>query len=1454
MTNRLEINSSENSNVETYAFPLSFAQQRLWFLQRLYPDSSTYNIPTALRLRGGLDSTALQKSIDHLIERHEVLRTTFSMREGEAVQIVHPTLPVSISKTDLRDIEASRREETLRGLIQFDAGQPFDLDRGPLLRVKLIQIADDEHVLVLNLHHIVSDGWSMDVMFRELSVLYQGYCGRKPISLPDLPIQYADYSVWQRNWLQGANLDQQLSYWRKQLDGLSTLQLPFDQPRPAVQNYRGANQSLEIPPHLYEAIKNLSQREGATLFMTLLAAFQTLLYRYCGQQDIVVGSPIAGRTRQETEGLIGFFVNTLVLRTDLSNNPPFRKLLARVRQVALDAYDHQDIPFEKLVEELHPERNPSISPLFQVMFVFQNNANRPLEFKDLSVEPIRTDSQVAKFDLSLTLSEREGKLRASLNYNTDLFDASTIERLVGHFQTLLEGIIANPDQPISQLPLLTGREKHQLLVEWNDTKTDFPKDKCIHQLFEEQVEKTPDAIAVVFENQQLTYRELNQRANQLAHFLQKLGVGPEVLVGICLERSLDMIVALLAILKAGAAYVPLDPSYPKDRLEFMLQDANASILLTQKSLAELLPAANARLVFLDEVDRQAVTPDLTDQANLTAQLSPNHTAYVIYTSGSTGTPKGTLVSHYNVVRLFQATQAWFGFNPNDTWTLFHSYGFDFSVWEIWGALLHGGKLVIVPQEITRSPQEFAALLIRHQVTVLNQTPSAFRQLIPVLTGDNGHDPIALRYVIFGGEALELQSLNPWFDRFGEDPTKLINMYGITETTVHVTYRPITRADAASGAGSVIGKPIPDLRVYLLDPYQCLVPIGVAGEIYVGGAGVAKGYLGRNALTAERFITDPFSEDPQAKLYRSGDLARWLPNGELEYLGRIDNQVKIRGFRIELGEIETVLTDYPSVQQAVVIAREDSPGDKRLAAYVVTVDGSTISTHDLRSFLQHKLPDYMVPSAFVFLDSLPLTANGKLDRKALPAPDHSRPELDDTFAAPRTPVEDILANIWSEVLKLDKVGVHDNFFHLGGHSLLATQVVSRINTSFQIDLPLRYLFETPTIAGLADSVQGSMAIAKESPGVRSIVPVPRSNNTPLSFAQERLWFLDRLNPDSPTYNVPAAFRLSGELNLNALEQSLNEVVRRHEVLRTVFATINGNPVQKILPSLVIALTPIDLSQQPENDREPALQSLLKNEALQPFDLSRGPLIRAQLLRLSPVDHVLALNLHHIVSDGWSMGVLFREISALYRAYCAGKPNPLPEIPIQYADYSVWQRAWLQGETLVQQLSYWRKQLDGLSTLQLPTDHPRPPLQTYRGSSQAIQLSAQLSQAIKGLSQREGVTLFMTLLTAFQTLLCRYCGQNDIAVGTPIAGRTRREIEGLIGFFVNTLVLRADLSNNPTFKELLRQLRETTLEAYTHQDLPFEKLVEELHPERNPSISPLFQVLFVFQNNADSTSGA
>ena len=876
----------------------------------------------------------------------------------------------------------------------------------------------------------------------------------------------------------------------------------------------------------------------------------------------------------------------------------------------------------------------------------------------------------------------------------------------------------------------------------------------------------------------------------------------------------------------------------------MLEDTEAAVLLTQERLIEKLPDHNATIRCLDR-DWGEIAGESQD--NPVPLTTADNLAYVIYTSGSTGIPKGALITHHNVVRLFCASDSWFHFSPDDVWTLFHSYAFDFSVWELWGALLHGGRLVIVSFEMSRSPQEFYELLCREQVTVLNQTPSAFRQLMQAEKSIVEHNRLGLRLVIFGGEALDFQSLKPWFDRHGDQRPQLINMYGITETTVHVTCRVIKESDLHAGMSSLIGVPIPDLELYVLDPYLNLVPVGVAGELYVGGAGVARGYLNRAELTAERFIVSPFRSGE--RLYKTGDLGRYLPNRDIEYLDRIDAQVKMRGYRIELGEIESVLSQHRLVSEAVVLAREEGPGDKQLMAYVVFNLGQMCTASELRSFLKGKLPDYMVPSAFVVLDSLPLTPNGKVDRIALPGPDQNRPALDETFTASRTPVEELLAQIWSDVLKVDKVGVNDNFFDLGGHSLLATQIISRVTNSFQIDIQLRRLFETPTIAGLASSIEASLGIEKDSQRIPPIVPIPRSDEIPLSFAQQRLWFLDRIEPGNPTYNVPAAFRLAGELSVHALEQSLTEIARRHEVLRTIFSTVNGEPVQMILPPSHFSLAYTDLSDRPESEREQALPSMLSKEAERSFDLSRGPLIRAQLLRLASQDHVLFLNMHHIIFDGWSMGVLFRELSELYQAYGLGKPSPLPELAVQYADYSIWQRQWLQGEELDRQLSYWRKQLDGISPLQLPTDRVRPPVQSYQGSSQALDISVQLSEAIKSLSQRENVTLFMTLLAAFQLLLSRYCGQDDIAVGTPIAGRTRQEIERLIGFFVNTLVLRADLSANPTFTELLRQVRETTLDAYTHQDLPFEKLVEELHPERTPSYSPLFQVMFAFQNNAD-----
>ena len=1440
-------NLTISRRAESGLAPLSFAQQRLWFLNQLEPESCVYNERSALRLNGTLNFDALHGAINAIIARHEVLRTTYEMTDGgEPLQRIRAAQVVDLPVIDISEVAEHRQDSEVQRIAANLRERPFDLGKELPLRLALIKLTPSCHVLIEVKHHIASDGWSSGVFTRELAALYNCLNQGLPSPLPELPIQYADYAVWQRKWLQGAVLEKQLAFWKAQLKDIPVLDLATDRPRQALSGNSGTKQTLKLPQTLIDRLRALSKREGATLFMTLLAAFQVLLHRYTGQDDIAVGTPIAGRTRKETEGLIGFFVNTLVLRTKLQGKPSFSELLARVRETALQAYEHQDLPFEKLVEELNPDRNQSQTPLLQAMFVVQNTPRSNLDLSELTVSSVEIESLTAKFDISAAFVELDGEMNLRMEYRTDLFEAATIGRMLGHFRNLLEDIVANPEQRIGELPLLSEAEKHQLLVEWNGTKSNYPADKCIHNLFEEQVEKTPDATAVVLEEEKITYRELNNRANQLAHYLQKHGIDRDVLVGICVERSIEMIVGLLGILKAGGAYVPLDPSYPRERLSIMLDDAQVRVLITQEK--HLSNFENCTAVCLDR-DWRVIASE--SAANPLIQNGSDDLAYVIYTSGSTGKPKGTLISHRNVVRLFGATEAWFHFDASDVWTLFHSYAFDFSVWEIWGALLYGGKLVVVTDESRRSPQEFTELLIEHQVTVLNQTPSAFYQLMPHLMDPKIQKRLDLRLVIFGGEALELLSLKVWFDCYGDEDPQLINMYGITETTVHVTYRPIKRVDIEAKAGSVIGKPIPDLTVYLLDKHRALVPIGVTGEIYVGGAGVAKGYLGRDELTAERFIADPFSDNPQNRLYRSGDLARWLPSGELEYLGRVDDQVKIRGFRIELGEIESVLAQQPNIQQAVVLAREDTPGERRLVAYVVAAPGSDLLVSDVRRLLRQRLPEYLVPSTIISLRSLPLTANGKVDRKALPAPDQSRPELDESHFAPRTPIEEIVVNIWARILKLDKVGVHDNFFDLGGHSLLATQVISRINDAFSIDVQLRRLFETPTVAGLVAAIDACLRTKNNSQSIPPVAPRARICDAPLSFAQQRLWFLDQLDPNSATYNLPAAIRLVGEVDAGALEQSFNEIVRRHEALRTVFTTVDGEPAQTVLSPAPVDLTCVDVSDRPENERESILPDLVREEAAKPFDLSRGPLLRIKLLRLAPQDHILCLNMHHIVSDGWSMGVLFHELSELYKSYALRTPISLPELTVQYADYSVWQRQWLQGEILNRQVSYWRKQLDGVSTLQLPTDRIRPALQTYRGARSTFELPAPLFDALNALSQRQGVTLFMTLLASFELLLSRYCGQSDIAVGSPIAGRTRQEIERLIGFFVNTLVLRADLSANPTFTELLRQVRETTLDAYTHQDVPFEKLVEELHPERSLNHSPLFQVMFAFQNNVDKS---
>ncbi len=1429
---------------EVYLFPTSFAQQRLWFLDQFQPGSPFYNIPVAVRIRGALQPDALERSIQEIVRRHETLRTTFAMIDGEPVQVIHPLMSIALNKVDLQELsEAEREAETYR-LATAEAQRPFNLAQGPLLRATLLKLGEKDHVLLLTMHHIISDGWSMGVFVREMAALYDAFSKGRSSPLPDLSFQYADFTEWQREWMQGEVYEEQLAYWKQKLgDGPPVLDLPADHPRPAVQTARGAKHTRQLPKQLSQALKKLSRQEEATLFMTLLAAFQTLLYRYTGQDDISVGTPIANRNWAEIEALIGCFINTLVMRTDLSGDPTFRELLRRVREVALGAYAHQDLPFEKLVEELNPERDMSRPSLFQVMFILQNV---PMEVelgdgtRGLKLSTLKIDKKTSNFDLTLTMAEEARGLSATIEYNTDLFEAPTIERLLEHFQTLLEAISLDPDQRISTLSLLPEAEKRQLLVEWNATEADYPLEQSIQQLFEAQVEQAPDAVAVVYEGSQLTYGALNRRANQLAHHLRRLGVGPETLVGICVERSMEMVVGVLGVLKAGGAYVPMDPIYPAERLTFMLSDAQVPVLLTQERWKSDLSAPH--VVCLD-TDWESIAQE--SEANPIVTTTPENLAYCIYTSGSTGQSKGVVVSHRSLVNAYLAWAETYQLGSAATSHLqMVSFPFDVCAGDLVRALCSGGKLVLCPRELLLAPEKLYALMRQERIDCAEFVPAVLRSLLQYL--EESEQSLDFMRVLVAGSDIWYASEYEKCLRFCGPQTRLINSFGLTEATIDSTYFESRQLNAAAERIVPIGRPFANTQIYVLDSKLQPVPVGVYGEIYVGGVGLARGYHRRAELTAEKFIPNPFSKVPGARLYQTGDRARYLPDGNIEFAGRSDDQVKIRGFRIEIGEVEAALGKHPDLREAVVVVREDKPGDKRLVAYFVPTQGATLASGELRRFLLEKLPDYMVPSAFVQLEALPLTPNGKIDRRALPAPELSRRELEEDYVAPRTPVEEMLAGIWSRVLGVSQPCIFDNFFVIGGHSLLATQVNSRLRDAFQVELPLRNLFEFPTIASLAEKVELAMA-SRDGLVVPPIRPIPRDQAIPLSFAQERLWFLDQLNPGSPSYNIPEAYRLVGPLKLAALEQSLNEIVRRHEVLRTTFAWGDERPVQVIAPELNLSLPMIDLSGLPEAEREAAVKQLAAEEARRPFDLARGPLLRTTVLRLSEEEHVVLLTIHHIISDDWSTFVYLREMAILYDAFAAGRQSPLPPLAIQYADFAHWQRQWLQGEVLEAQLAYWKQQLSGSPPmLELPTDRPRPAVLSSRGANCSFTLPEALSSAIRELSSQEGVTLFMTLLAAFQTLLYRYSGQDDINVGTPVTNRTRSELEGLIGFFVNTLVMRAELAGEPSFRELLKRVREVALGAYAHQDLPFEKLVYELQPERDLSRSPLFQVMFVMQN--------
>ena len=1419
------------------ALPLSFAQQRLWFVDQLdHAAGAAYHMPVALRLRGRLDRAALQATLDRVVARHESLRTRFINDNGTPRQHIDDAdWGLMLREHDLVALHPDEQAAAIAQISQCEVEQPFDLEHGPLIRGRLLRLGNDHHVLLLTQHHIITDGWSIGVLIQEVSTLYAAFHSGADDPLPPMTLQYADYAVWQRDWLHGDVLANQTAFWKSYLTGApALLSLPHDRPRPAVQSYAGGNVETTIPQQLAARLRELSHRHGATLFMTLLTGWSILLARLSGQDDVVVGTPVANRSRRELEGLIGFFANTLALRLSLTPSMSVSEGLAVAKRATLAAYDHQLLPFDQVVEALQPQRSLSHSPLFQVMLSMTNTpVANTLELPGLQLSAIEQPQSSAQFDLSLSFTDSGDDIVGSLQYASDLFDRSSVEEIGQRLIHVLTAMADDDAQPIGRLPLMGAEERRDILQRFDAAPVASTDDMLIHARFERQAAETPDAVAVEYDGQQLRYAELNARANQLAHRLRAAGVGPDCLVGLCAERSLEMLVGVLGILKAGGAYVPLDPGYPPARLAFLLEDASPVVLLVDGTGAGLLADADVPVLRLDD-DALHVGQSLHNP--VVPGLSPAHLAYVIYTSGSTGQPKGVLVEHRSVINLWQtlSRDVYADVSGAGRIGLNAGLSFDASVQAL-TQLLSGRCVVIVPQDVRRDSAAFARFVHERQLEAVDCTPAQLTQLFEV---DPTWQPPSLRMLLIGGEAIPSAL---WSRLAALDGVVCWNVYGPTECTVDSTG---TRIE---GAQPHIGRPLSNVSVRILDAFGEPVPMGVCGELYIGGVQVARGYWRRDALTAERFIADPFSNMPGARLYRTGDLGRWRRDGSIEYLGRNDQQVKIRGFRIEPGEIEAQLCRLSGVREAAVLVRDDAPGEPRLVAYVVCA-GDVADAAALRRQLAMHLPEPMLPSAFVPLERLPLTANGKLDRAALPAPGGTT-AAQVAYVAPVGVTESSIAAVWQSLLGIERVGRNDHFFELGGHSLLAVKLISQLRETLGVDLSLRQLFAQPVLADFA--VVASQA---RRSALAPITPVDRSAALPLSHAQQRMWFVNRLDSASGrAYHMPIALRIDGVLDRTALQATLDRIVARHEGLRTTFVDVDGNPSQRIdRADCGFTLLQHDLSGLQSDMQSTVLHRVMESEITAPFDLAEGPLIRGRLLCLGEREHVLLITQHHIITDGWSINLLMQEVSALYQAFSSGQPDPLPPLALQYADYAAWQRSWLQGEELQAQTDFWKRYLQDVPTLlNLPTDRPRPLKRNYEGASIGATLSPELTARLKALSQRHGTTLFMSMLAGWSVLLARISGQNDLVIGTPVANRQRKDLEPLIGFFVNTLALRITLDGDPTLSELLTTIRRDTLQAFEHQDLPFEQVVEVVQPVRSMSHSPLFQVILNWETTQDDS---
>lgn len=1402
--------------------PLTPNQHSLWYLDQLQPGIPLYNIPLVFEIDGELDSRRLRHCLSQIVERHHVLRSAFREVAGQIVQQVEPLTAVPFQAVDLRATPTGQREQLAAEQMVEEAKRPFTLHTPPLLRTLLLQMTDTHYRLLLTVHHIVFDGWSVDLFLQELNWLYAHY----PAQQPALPMQIANFAHWQAQRDDDATAAH-YDYWQQQLTPLPPpLDLPTDYPRPAVPTYQGRRVRHALNAEWLADLQRVSQAQETTLFMTLLTTWQALLARYTGQTDITVGTPLANRTWPGSAELIGFFVNTLPLRVNLAGNPTFGQMLAQTRRQTLAAYAHQSLPLEAVLPTLNlpPDRQPNA--LFQVAFVLQSAPVQPATLPGLAIqfrEELGTGT--AKFDLTLIVELKDTGLDLIVEYSTDLFAETTVERLLHHYETLLQAILANAEQRLHELPLVVDVERRQLLHTWNETAVPTAT-WFVHERVNEIAATYPGKTAVSTPTHRLTYQQLNHQANQLAHHLHRLGAQPETVVAVALPRSPALLVAVLGILKTGAAYLPLDPDAPADRLAYMITDSQAPILLTHSGqLSADFGPPHCQVVYLD-VEQLAAYP----AAAPTVTLTPQNLAYVIYTSGSTGRPKGVAVPHCGLSNLISWYHRSYPLTADDHTTLMASPAFDASAWETWSALSRGATIHIPPTPAVE-PEKLIDWLAQEGVTE-TFLPTALAESVLNQTWPADHP---LRLLTTGGDALRQHPA-------ANVPFTLVNNYGPTENSVISTSTPITAS--ATAAAPSIGRPIDHVQVVVLDAYGQLVPPNVPGELYLGGAGLARGYLHQPGLTAVSFVPNPFSKQPGARLYRTGDRVRYLADGTLEFLGRLDNQVKLRGFRIELGEIEALLHQHEAVATAVVTLYEPTTDLKQLVAYLVLQADTAVAKNDLRQYLQAQLPAYMVPPQFVFLDRLPLTTNGKIDRRALPAPERHLSHAE-TITPPRTPTEAALCTFWADLLQVPQVGIHENFFALGGHSLLATQVIAWVRNQFGTELTLRHFLDAPTIAALAQHIDAQQT----NPAPAGLIPTAAKDTTDtpvvLSFAQQRLWFLDQMEPGSTVYNMPAAFRLVGPLDREALQQSLVQLIQRHASLRTRFVQQGDQPMQLIQPDMSVPFALVDLSGTAAAERESRLREVVNEGAERPFNLSHGPLFQVTLIQIGTQEHVLLLNCHHIISDGWSLSVLARDLGELYAAQVTSQPAALPPLPLHYADYARWQHTWPDGAAWPQQMAYWRNQLQGdLPTVDIPTDFPWSAAPDPTGASQTRTLTADLTQALQTLSQQAGGTLFMTLLAAFKLLLFRQSGQEDVIVGTPVAGRNYEELTGLIGLFLNTLAIRTDLSGTPGFRDLLQRVREGVLDAYQHQDIPFEKLVEELQPPRSLSRNPIFDVLFNF----------